>query len=122
MLDSSRDGNLCNGKLVIPVQEIFGERRVLIRATSLFVVIAITKLCAGAPPADPLLEVRLQSHLTSYSNPSGSTFHCVVIRALEVDGRILIPQGSLVYGRVRRQLPVGLGLVRDRARLELEFD
>jgi hypothetical protein len=45
-----------------------------------------------------------------------------VIRPLEGNGSILIPQGSIVYGTVQRKLPIGLGLRRDRAALQVLFD
>lgn len=68
----------------------------------------------------PTLEVRLTTHLTSYS-PAGSAFRCVVIRHLESNGKIVIPRGSLISGNIRRAVPVGLGLIRERASIELSF-
>lgn len=66
------------------------------------------------------LEVRLTTHLTSYS-PAGSAFRCIVIRPLESNGQILIPRGSIVTGSVRRAKAVGLGIVRERATIDLSF-
>jgi hypothetical protein len=68
----------------------------------------------------PTLEVRLTTHLASYS-PAGSPFRCVVIRHLESKGKIIIPRGSVISGSIRRAVPVGLGLIRERATIELNF-
>jgi LssY-like putative type I secretion system component LssY len=46
----------------------------------------------------------------------------VVIRAFSVEDRVVIPKGSIVYGRVRKEVRVGLGLIHERAGLELSFD
>ncbi len=83
--------------------------------------------CAAArvgwclPANQPMLEVRLQTHLTSYASFPGDQFRSVVTSALEVDGRVVIPRGSTVYGTVLRASAVGLGLVRERAVLRLNF-
>ncbi len=69
----------------------------------------------------PKLEVRLKTHLTSYASRPGSRFQCVVISPFEVGGEVLIPEGSIVYGTVRRALSVHLGFSRERAAMELDF-
>ncbi len=91
--------------------------RVLVLCLSL-----LPALSASVGPApQPRLEVRLQDHVTSYSSPVGTQFRCVVIREFRV-GENFIPQGSTVIGTVRKQRPVGIGIVRERASLELSFD
>ncbi len=79
-------------------------------------------LVSGATLPSPSLEVRLKNHLTSYASPPGTQFRCVVIRAYSVDGRVVIPKGSIVYGTVRKEIRVGLGLIHERAGLDLSFD
>jgi hypothetical protein len=69
----------------------------------------------------PTLKVRLQTPLTSYSSNPGSQFQSVVIAPYESGGRILMPPGTLVFGTVRRTTAVGLGLIHERASLEIEF-
>ena len=80
----------------------------------------ITSLASGGGLAPSTLEVRSTTHLTSYS-PAGSAFRCVVIRPLESNGRIVIPRGSIVTGSVRRAKAVGLGIVHERATIDLSF-
>ena len=67
------------------------------------------------------LQVRLQTHLTSYSSHPGTPFECVVIAPLEWNNRVLIPSGSIVRGRVVRAVSVRFGIVHERAQLRLEF-
>jgi hypothetical protein len=80
---------------------------------------SITPLASGGA-LKSTLEVRLTTHLTSYSR-AGSAFRCVVLRSLESNGVILIPRGSVVTGSVRRAKAVGLGIVRERATIDLSF-
>lgn len=74
---------------------------------------------AAGPDA---LHVRLENPLTSYSSPQGTPFRATVVSSFESNGRVVIPSGSILTGTVRRALRVGLGLRRERARLELSFD
>jgi hypothetical protein len=69
----------------------------------------------------PEVEIRLESHLTSYSTKAGAEFSAVVISPLESDGDVLMPPGTRVWGRVRKASAIGIGLRRERASLELEF-
>jgi len=97
---------------------------ILSRIFLLCIAACATSLAPGASISasfkQPTLEVRLTTHLTSYS-PAGAPFRCVVIRHLESDGKILIPRGSVISGSIRRAVPVGLGLIRERATIELSF-
>jgi len=94
----------------------------LYRCLVFWVVVATTQAgIAEVNSSAPKLEVRLQTHLTSYASRPGSRFQCVVISPFEVNGEILIPEGSIVYGTVRRALSVHLGFGRERAAMELSF-
>ncbi len=86
----------------------------------MILVLSALTCCASAP--EPKLEVRLQNHLTSYSSPAGTAFRCVVIRKFEANGRVFIPKGSFVYGKVAKATGIGIGLIHERATLELRFD
>ena len=73
------------------------------------------------PGGDPPLHVRLTTPLTSYGSTAGSEFQSVVIAPYVRQGRIVIPQGSIVFGSVKKAHKVGLGLFRERASIELTF-
>ncbi len=67
-----------------------------------------------------MFDVRLDGHLRS-DTPSGQAFRATAISPLVIEGLVLVPAGSVIHGIVRRARPVGIGLVRDRAFLELDF-
>ena len=73
-------------------------------------------------PAGAILEVRLQSPVSSYTAKRGDKLAAVLIAPVERDGRILLPAGIEVFGHVVTAKRVGVGLIRERARLELRFD
>jgi hypothetical protein len=85
----------------------------------LFVLLASAAWCGPVDPQD--MDIRLRTPLTSYASPPGSEFRAVVIAPLASGGEQIIPSRSIVSGKVRRARRVGLGLVRERASLELEF-
>ncbi len=69
------------------------------------------------------LELRFNTPLASYQ---GSTpepkFDAVVIAPGMVGKRILLPVGTTVFGSVPRKQSIGMGLVRERATLDLNFE
>lgn len=93
----------------------------LLAAIIMVAPVLLSAAGVSSEPA-PLLEIRLQNHVTTYSSRPGSVFRCVVIHRYEIDGKLLIPQDSLVFGRVAKVTRVGLGLRHERAGLELTFD
>lgn len=97
-----------------------------IRLSCILLLLAFAAIAPGALSAAaaglPNIEVRLKTHLTSYSSAPGSPFECVVIRPYEVDGQLVFPVGTTIYGSVARAVSVGMGLVRDRASLQLSFE
>jgi hypothetical protein len=78
-------------------------------------------LALAADTIPPTFQVRLEVPLTSYGSPAGTAFTATVISPLEIDGQLIIPQGSVVRGTVVQASAVGYGLKHERARLELAF-
>lgn len=78
--------------------------------------------CVFASAAQNDLEVRLKTPLTSYGTKPGSAFDCVVIRSWVSNNVVVIPEGSIIHGHVGKVASVGLGIRRERARLDLLFD
>ncbi|MGH9581540.1 MAG: LssY C-terminal domain-containing protein, partial [Bryobacteraceae bacterium] len=91
------------------------------RGVLLWMLIAAAQagLCESANRAK--LQIRLETYLTSYASHPGSPFRAVVIRPFAEHGQILIPERSIVYGTVRRAIRVRLGLIHERAGLDLNF-
>src|SRR3954451_24500108 len=69
----------------------------------------------------PTFDIRLQSALTSYASDTGDLFSAVALSEFQPNGQLLIPAGSIIRGRVRHTRSVGVGLVHERAMLDLDF-
>jgi LssY C-terminus len=85
-------------------------------------VIALLSVTGAVWCQSPILEIRLVSPLTSYGMAPGAPFESVVTAPVNVDGRLLLPAGTLVHGTVRKAVGVGIGLVHERATLDLDFN
>jgi hypothetical protein len=72
-------------------------------------------------PAGTVLEIRLRDAVSSYTAKRGDALHAVLIAPVQQDGHDLLPLGADVYGSVVSVKRVGLGVIRERARLRLRF-
>jgi hypothetical protein len=68
------------------------------------------------------LEIRLQQPISSYATGKGTKISGVLVAPLTEGGEMLLPLGTTVEGSVVAVRKVGLGLVHETARLELQFD
>ena len=75
--------------------------------------------CFAATPQE--FQVRLLTPLASFSQP-GTRFEAKVIGATKPTDRPSLPAGTRVFGSVAKAKATGLGIRRERAILELEFD
>ncbi|MBZ5632257.1 MAG: LssY C-terminal domain-containing protein [Acidobacteriia bacterium] len=91
------------------------------RKIALLGLLSASGMIASAAKNPPTFHIRLDVPLTSYDSPAGTAFTATVISPLEIGGQSIIPQGSLIHGTVIRASAVGLGLVHERAMLELAF-
>ncbi len=73
-------------------------------------------------PAGRTLEIRLTRSLASFSSRKGSDVEGVVISPVLQQGQILVPMGSKVTGTVSDIKRVGLGLIRETARITIDFN
>jgi hypothetical protein len=92
----------------------------ILRATILIIAAAGASL-ACEKPEPPVVHVRLLTPLATDSSKLGSAFTTVVTTPMLYCGEVLIPSGSLISGTVRRANRVGLGVLRERAAMELNF-
>ena len=90
--------------------------------------IAVLAALGSAPSARPatipeghVVEIRLSQELNSFSSAAGSSFRGIVVSPVSVNGKELVPAGSIAYGIVEQVRRVGLGLVRERATLGLRI-
>lgn len=72
-------------------------------------------------PVGTLLELRLQQEVNSYSSRAASSIQAILVAPLLVQGKIALPAGTQVRGTVLSTRRVGAGLLRERARLSMDF-
>jgi len=77
--------------------------------------------CASIP-AGGSFWVRLIDPVASYSSKAGTLLRAVLIQSPECDGIPVFPVGIEVDGRVVSVRKVGLGLLHDIAKLEIQFE
>jgi opacity protein-like surface antigen len=68
------------------------------------------------------LEIRLQQPISSYATQKGAKISGVLIAPLTEGGDMLLPLGTTVEGSVVSVRKVGLGVVHETARVQLQFD
>src|ERR1700752_4971545 len=68
------------------------------------------------------LEFRLEQPISSYATEKGTKISGVLVAPLTEGGEMLLPLGTTVEGSVVAVRKVGLGVVHETARLELQFD
>ncbi len=77
---------------------------------------------ADPVPVSTRLEIRLQQPISSYSTHKGTKITGVLIAPVTEGGDMLLPLGTTVEGSVVATRKVGLGVVHETARIELQFD
>ncbi len=68
------------------------------------------------------LEIRLEQPISSYATQKGARISGVLVAPLTEAGEMLLPLGTTVEGSVVSVRKVGLGVVHETARLELQFN
>jgi hypothetical protein len=71
--------------------------------------------------AGTILDVRLERPVSTIGTKRGDPVHAALIAPIEQDGNCILPPGTEVLGTVRRVKRIGVGLVRERALLQLQF-
>jgi opacity protein-like surface antigen len=68
------------------------------------------------------LEIRLQQPISSYATEKGTKVSGVLVAPLTEGGEMLLPLGTTVEGSVAAVRKVGLGVIHETARVDLQFD
>src|ERR1700722_15424523 len=89
-----------------------------------FAVLAVAGLRAFADPVSTgtKLEIRLQQPISSYATKKGTRISGVLIAPVTEGGDMLLPLGTTVQGSVVSVRKVGIGVVHETARIQLQFD
>ena len=75
----------------------------------------------AAIPAGILVDTRLLTPISSYNTKAGAEVEAVIATRVCANGGRVVPPGATVRGVVTRVHKVGMGLVHETARIELEF-
>lgn len=73
-------------------------------------------------PAGTVVELRLTRSVASYSSKEGADVDAVLIAPVKQGERTLLPMGTQVTGVVENVRRVGLGLIHETARIEINFN
>src|SRR3984957_17208824 len=77
---------------------------------------------ADSVSAGTRLEIRLKEPISAYTTVKGTKISGVLIAPLTEGGDMLLPLGTTVEGTVVEVRKVGIGVVHETARIQLQFD
>jgi hypothetical protein len=100
----------------------FDRGKALLRCCFAALVVAGLHSLAESVSVGTKLEIRLQAPISSYATQKGTRISGVLVAPLTERGEMLLPLGTTVEGAVVSVRKVGLGVVHETARLELQFD
>lgn len=98
------------------------------RATSVVCLCGVfigTGLAAPAPasvPAQSTFEVRLLTTVSSYRSKPGDEVRAKVVASICPGAKAGLPDGAIIRGVVKSVRRVGLGIIHETARIDLEFN
>ncbi len=73
-------------------------------------------------PLGTRIEIRLNQGIDSYKAKAGMTLDATVVAPVLVGGKLAIPAGATLSGSLTSVQKVGIGLIHERARMELRFN
>ena len=89
---------------------------------ALSLLLRVAALCWREVPVGTTVHLRLPSAVASYSSRAGTPVRAVVIAPIEARGEMVVPARAQVHGRVISASRVGLGIVHERAALDVRFE
>jgi len=87
-----------------------------------YLLFSINLLAIRQVPAGTPLHIRLTTTVGSYASKVGTPVSALLIAPVMLDGKIVLPVGSIVSGRVKMVARVGFGIRHETAALGLEFN
>jgi hypothetical protein len=87
-----------------------------------YLLLSLALMALRQAPPGTQLHVRLTSAVGSYGSKPGSPVSAVLIAPVTVGGETLLPEGSMLTGRVKSVRRVGYGIVHETAGINLKFD
>ena len=87
-----------------------------------YLLFSINLLAMRQVPAGTSLHIRLTTTVGSYASRVGTPVGALLIAPVMLDGKVILPSGSLVSGKVKTVARVGFGIRHETAALDLEFN
>ncbi len=100
----------------------FNRSRMLLQCCLAALAFAELHALAESVSIGTKLEIRLQQPISSYATQKGTRISGVLVAPLTEGGEMLLPLGTTVEGSVVAVRKVGLGVVHETARIDLQFD
>ena len=82
-----------------------------------YLLFSINLLAIRQVPAGTPLHIRLTTTVGSYASKVGTPVSALLIAPVMLDGKIVLPVGSIVSGRVKMVARVGFGIRHETAAL-----
>jgi LssY C-terminus len=123
-ISSSRDGLESDFSACAARSAGRSKRGKILLIECCFAVLALAGLHALADPVSTgtKLEIRLKEPISSYATKKGTRISGVLIAPVTEGGDMLLPLGTTVEGSVVSVRKVGIGVVHETARIQLQFD
>ena len=86
-----------------------------------YALLALNLLATRQVPPGTQLHIRLLTPIGSYASRAGDPVRAVLIAPVLANGQVILPEGSLLAGSLKRVQRVGLGFIHENAALDLEF-
>jgi hypothetical protein len=77
---------------------------------------------AEEAPAGSVLDIRIQQSISSYVSKKGTEVRGVLVAPVRRGDRIVLPMGTRVFGSLLDVQRVGVGLVRETASVQIDFN
>jgi hypothetical protein len=90
-------------------------------APLLCMLLSLNMVSTATAPTGTELHIRLTTPVGSYASKPGMPVKAVLIAPVHAAGGTLLPAGSTVLGTVKSVTRVGLGILHETARLDLQF-
>ena len=87
-----------------------------------YLLFSINLLAIRQVPAGTPLHIRLTTTVGSYASKVGTPVSALLIAPVMLDGKAVLPAGSLISGKIKMVARVGWGIRHETAALDLEFN
>lgn len=87
-----------------------------------YILLPLSIFALRQAPVGTELHVRLVTPVGTYASKAGNPVSAVLIAPVTVDEQTVLPEGSMLSGRVQRVAKIGFGIIHETATLVLKFN